>query len=306
MMQRKKSSGPNLNWNQLIFILGIVVIIVSISFFKTGNNNRQEALTDSKEIIQQNAVEEIKTEKKEKLTAWSIIKMTDWLLWPFILLTAAGIMLIAYYALNENQDKKYAQNLYEKKIHSHDIRGFARLVQNSATSRASQLMFQIIITFDKTKRAEPIGNDINQFIKSERDSFETFNKIIGFLSETAGALGLLGTVWGIFQTFHAGKMDGPTILQGMSVSLVTTLVGLIISLVLNMGATYVFTIFNNHLQVLTNKAEELRQVLLLVEKGSVPDTQQNKPETVVIDNVEEIHKAKTKNNVRRHFDLVYS
>ena len=88
---------------------------------------------------------------------------------------------------------------------------------------------------------------------------------MGFISDTAGALGVLGTVWGIFETFHGGKLDGPTILQGMSVSLVTTLVGLVISLVLNAGATSVFSLFNKQLSLLASRAEELRQALLFIE-----------------------------------------
>ncbi len=105
--------------------------------------------------------------------------------------------------------------------------------------------------------------------------------MVNFLSDTAGALGLLGTVWGIFATFHSGRLDGPTILQGMSVSLVTTLVGLIISSILNMGATAVFAIFNKQLNLLSSRAEQVRQALLNIEKRtqaqapvSPPDMQQ--------------------------------
>lgn len=213
------------------------------------------------------------SEQKEKLTVWKIIKMTDWLFWPFVFIIATGIMLITYRTLFEHREKTRSQTLLQKKIKANGIRGLVQIIRSGNPTRASRLMYQMISTFDKTNRAEPIGDDINQFLVSERDSFETFNRINGFLSESAGALGLLGTVWGIFQTFHAGKLDGPTILQGMSISLVTTLVGLIISLLLNMGGTYVFTLFNGQLNLLANRAEELRQALLYLEKKSNGDGQ---------------------------------
>ncbi|RME01197.1 MAG: MotA/TolQ/ExbB proton channel family protein [Calditrichaeota bacterium] len=149
-----------------------------------------------------------------------------------------------------------------------DLRRVIRLVQGGQPNRAARLLHQMIATFNKTGRAEPIGDDINTYLVSERDSFETFNRVMGFLSDTAGAMGLLGTVWGIFETFHAGKMDGPTILQGMSISLVTTLVGLVISLVLNMGTTTIFAFFNRQLNLLATRAEELRQALLYIEAKS--------------------------------------
>lgn len=217
---------------------------------------------------QTNQVDPNQDNAEEKLTVWKIVKMTDWLFWPFVLIIATGIMLVTYRTLFEHREKTRSQALMNEKIRAKGIRGLVQLIRSSTPTRASRLMYQMVTTFDKTNRAEPIGDDINQYLVSEKDSFETFNRINGFLSESAGALGLLGTVWGIFQTFHAGKLDGPTILQGMSVSLVTTLVGLIISLLLNMGGTYVFTLFNSQMNILANKAEELRQALLYLEKKS--------------------------------------
>jgi len=249
-------------WYQIILILGIIVMLVGISTLQAGAKRTNTAKIDNQNLQNPNP------EQKEKLTVWKIIKMTDWLFWPFVLITCTGIMLIIYRTLFEHREKSRSQSLLQERIKANGIRSLVKFIRNSGSTRASRLMYQMITTFDKTNRAEPIGDDINQFLAAERDSFETFNRINGFLSETAGALGLLGTVWGIFQTFHAGKLDGPTILQGMSISLVTTLVGLIISLLLNMGGTYVFTMFNGQLNLLANRAEELRQALLFLEKKS--------------------------------------
>jgi len=249
-------------WYYVIFILGVFVMLLGFSALQAQGKRNSRAKIENQNLQDPNS------EPKEKLTVWKIIKMTDWLFWPFVVITASGIMLIIYRTLFENRDKSRSQSLLQEKIKANGIRGLVKLIRNSNSTRASRLMYQMITTFDKTNRAEPIGDDINQFLVAERDSFETFNRVNGFLSETAGALGLLGTVWGIFQTFHAGKLDGPTILQGMSISLVTTLVGLIISLVLNMGGTYVFSIFNGQLNLLANRAEELRQALLYLEKKS--------------------------------------
>jgi len=262
----------------------VVLIIVSLilGYLLIQQNKKVDA---GKELSQQNAeVDKNKTisNQGEKLTVWNIIKMTDWLFWPFVLITAVGILLIIYHALVEHQDKTRAQHLLQLKIETSDIRSLVRDIKVSNLNRASRLMQQMITTFSKTNRAEPIGDDINQFVHAERDSFETFTRVTGFLSESAGALGLLGTVWGIFLTFHAGKLDGPTILQGMSISLVTTLVGLIISILLNMGATYVFTLFNRQLRLITTRAEELRQVLLYLEKNQGPKKQKEYREKIPV------------------------
>lgn len=280
MSKKMKSNRSGIKWYYLVFIFGLVITLVTMSTITAQvrkNNIENQSMTPSQNIGN--------AEQGKKLTVWNIIQMTDWLFWPFVLITAGGIMLITYRGLTEHREQTRGQALLRGKIRVNGIRGMLQMVRNMPTNRASRLMMQMIATFEKTNRAEPIGDDINQFVTSERDSFETFNRINGFLSESAGALGLLGTVWGIFMTFHAGKLDGPTILQGMSVSLVTTLVGLIISLVLNMGGTYVFTLFNNQLNSLANRAEELRQALLMLEKQKNGNSQ-HEP-----DNYKDVHVA---------------
>ncbi|MDQ7064355.1 MAG: MotA/TolQ/ExbB proton channel family protein [candidate division KSB1 bacterium] len=263
-----------LKWHYLAILVVAGLIIGSISTSQAVNKRKQaKAKTTQKAEAKQN-----QDGAEKELSAWDIIEMTDWLFWPFVLLTGTGIFLLSYKGLQEYREKSRAKWLLEQKIGSGDIRRVIRMVQTSQPNRASRLMHQMIATFNKTKRAEPIGDDINAYLNAERDSFETFNRVLGFLSDTAGALGLLGTVWGIFETFHAGRLDGPTILQGMSISLVTTLVGLIISLFLNMGATGIFAFFNRQLNMLANRAEELRQALLYLEAKSMRAEKVTEPE----------------------------
>lgn len=245
--------------NYLILFIAALVLLVGIVTIQAGNKNLQSTVTEN-EMLDETA------ESGKKLTVWNIIKMTDWLFWPFTIITAVGIMLIIYFTLLEHQEKSRSRRLMQSEIKPNDIRSVLQVIRGGESSRASRLLNQMIATFNKTNHAETISNDVNQFVSGERESFETFNRVTTFLSDSAGALGLLGTVWGIFQTFHAGKLDGPTILQGMSISLVTTLVGLIISLLLNMGSTYVFTLFNEQLKAISAKGEELRQALLFLEK----------------------------------------
>ena len=225
----------------------------------------------------------------QDLSVWHILRMTDWLFWPFVALMAGGLWLLIFRSLVEFQEKRRSEILYAEIDRLRDMQSLLEAIQNSASNRAARLFRQTVFTFNKTGRAEPIRDDANQFLSGERNSFETFNRVMNFLSDTAGALGLLGTVWGIFATFHSGRLDGPTILEGMSVALVTTLVGLIISSILNMGATAVFALFNKQLNLLSSRAEQVRQALLNIEKRtqaqapvSPPDMRQqdNQPQPV--------------------------
>lgn len=266
MIQKIKFRNNKLQFLCLAFLGILLVILISFGQSAGQNQSTQRTIVQNEQVqLQANAED---AANNEQLSIWNIILMTDWLFWPFVMLTIAGLLLISYRTLLEYREKTRAQEFYVKSAHESDINSLVETIQNSKPNRTSQLIHLMIRTFNKTGRAEPIANDVDQFLNAERNSFATFNRIMDFLSDTAGALGLLGTVWGIFVTFHGGKLDGPTILSGMSVSLITTLVGLIISLVLNMGTTAVFALFNGELKVLFTKAKETRQTLLSLEKRS--------------------------------------
>jgi biopolymer transport protein ExbB/TolQ len=214
----------------------------------------------------------------EKLTAWDILWMCDWFTWPFIFLTAIGLAFIIHRALLEYRQKVRAHRWLAQPIEYAGLTQLVKLINAGAPNRASLLFQQMLNTFNKTRKAEALQDEVNHYLQSEKDSLDGFNRIVGFLSDTAGALGLLGTVWGIFVVFYAGKMDGPSILKGMSIALITTLVGLIISLLLNLGSLAVFSLFNRQLKLISERAEELRQALLLFQLKSPVSPMSQEPQ----------------------------
>jgi len=248
------------NWCYLIFIVGIVILLIVALKFEAS------AKTENNRI--QNESQKETSSQLDRLTVWNIMEMNDWFLWPFIALLSAGIMLNVHRILVEQRDKSRSLPLLQTKIHANGVRSLVQMVRTNRHNRAARLFYQVISTFDKTNQAQFVNEETNLFLAGEKESFERFNRVNAFLSESAGALGLLGTVWGIFVTFYTAKFDGPTILRGMSIALITTLTGLIISLVLNFCGTYLYTFFNRQLNLLANKAEELRQALLYLEKKS--------------------------------------
>lgn len=287
------------------FILLAVMLALLVGFSTIQAQTRK---IQTGRIEQTTGIDETKrnSEPGEKLTVWRIIQWNDFLLWPFVVLTAVGLMLVIYQGLLEYREKNRSQSLLQTKFRANQIRAVVQMVRTSKPNRAKRLLYQILSTFDKTKQAEPIGNDINQFLAGERNAFETINRIVGFLSETAGALGLLGTVWGIFITFHSGKLDGAIILQGMSVALVTTITGLIISLVLNTGSIYAFTLFNRQLTQLADKAEELRQVLLYLEKKSANDLPEEKEPVKNVSPVKPIYQAEKHARIKTPLEIAFA
>ncbi|MDZ7343846.1 MAG: MotA/TolQ/ExbB proton channel family protein [candidate division KSB1 bacterium] len=198
----------------------------------------------------------------DQFTLWQIFEMCGWLFWPFAILTAAGLILLIYRALAEYQQKMRAYDLLVEPIDLATLAPFIKYLNLNQPCRAARLFNQMIATFNKTKRAESLQEDANYFVRGERESFEAFNRVISFLADTAIALGLLGTLWGIFATFHRSPINGEAMLRDMSIALVTTFVGLVISIALNLGVTWLHAFFSRQLKLLGVRAEELRQTML--------------------------------------------
>jgi biopolymer transport protein ExbB/TolQ len=266
-------------------LLALVVIqtaFMTMTFAAPKKNARPVAMAAQQpETDTTAAMEQATTSPLEELTAWDILWMCDWFTWPFIALTIFGLSLLIYRWLVEYRQKARAYQLLVQPIEVSTLSQFVKMLNMSPPNRASQLFQQMIAVFNKTNKAESLQEDVTHFVQGEKDSFDTFNRIITFLSDTAGALGLLGTVWGIFVTFYSGQMDGPTILKGMSIALITTLVGLIISLILNMGATSLHALFSRQIKLLTERADELRHAMLHLQAKSArsaTETATHRPE----------------------------
>ena len=59
--------------------------------------------------------------------------------------------------------------------------------------------------FSQQQDQADLHDEIANFVQFQQDRFDTFRRRVDFLSDTAGALGLLGTVWGIFTVFLPGS-----------------------------------------------------------------------------------------------------
>ncbi|MBD3166156.1 hypothetical protein GF324_06140 [bacterium] len=105
---------------------------------------------------------------------------------------------------------------------------------------------------------EDFTGEIEQNIATRKEQFGTFKNWMTFFSDSAGALGLLGTVMGMYATFWGGNLDSAAIISGMGMALSTTLLGIVISLLINLMTTWLNGFFDRQLDTMYKKAEELR------------------------------------------------
>lgn len=93
-------------------------------------------------------------------------------------------------------------------------------------------------------------------------SFDKGVFLLAMSSSIAPFLGLLGTVWGIMNSFfeigNQGSASLPVVAPGIAEALITTIVGLIVAI----PALFFFNYLNHHSEKLDNEMDDFREFLL--------------------------------------------
>lgn len=163
-----------------------------------------------------------------------------------------------------------------------------RNVDAAAKTTVFALFSKLYEIFKATRDTDGFNSEAANYIQYLKDKFNPFLTRLAFLSDTAGALGLLGTVWGMFLTFFSGSMEQKEIITGMGIALSTTIIGIVVSLILNTFATLVSNKFDAHLEIITKMTNDfqirlLRLGLAPISGGTVfvespPHPRHSKPE----------------------------
>jgi len=131
-----------------------------------------------------------------------------------------------------------------------------------ASARPSRLLglLRDLHGLKETRLAEQeLKGEIHRQVNFFHDKFNSFLSRLDFLSDTSGALGLLGTVWGIYVAFTEEALargDINLLIKSMGLALSTTFLGLVASIVLNLLSTEVYNLHNQVMAVMTEKGEE--------------------------------------------------
>ena len=124
------------------------------------------------------------------------------------------------------------------------------------------LISKLYEVYKATHDTELFNAEVASYNQYMKDKYNPFKTMMGYLSESAGALGLLGTVWGMFLTFFSGTMEQQVIIQGMGIALATTIIGIVVSLILNTAATIIDNQFDRHLELISKMANDFQVRLM--------------------------------------------
>lgn len=237
--------------------LGILLALTSSIFWGATRTFAQQAADTA------SAAADTGLGSSDGFLLWDLIGEAGGFQYPIFGLLAIGLFLISAKIYELYSDRRAAQELEEASLESMEMNRIAMLVANQKKSMLADLQATMLNVFQTTNDAATLHEEIANFIQFQRERFGTFKQRIDFLADTAGAVGLLGTVWGILRVFTGGGIDDEQrVLAGMGVALVSTLLGLVVSITLNLISTEVYSFFDNRLDQIEDKADELRFRLL--------------------------------------------
>ncbi len=199
----------------------------------------------------------------ERLTLASLLKQAGAWRYPIFGVFFLGLFFSFYQAIIIMMNSFHTKNIRRKKLDQMDISEIEKMVENSNCDMTG-LMDMLLRMYRATGKVETFDENISHFIRVLTEKTNSFRNWMSYLSDSAGALGLLGTVVGMFITFNTGggALQPEAIVQGMGLALITTLLGLVVSLILNLFATLINNAFSGNIEELLIKSDELRFAIL--------------------------------------------
>ena len=197
-----------------------------------------------------------------KLSINEVISLAGWMRYPIFFVLIAGVALILAEYMRIRMQMGQGKIFFDTKLSGLSPEQIQKESEKIKGGPIGKLFVNLGVHYQFTGHVDHFSTDLELFIRIMQDQFNSFKNWLTFFSDAAGALGLLGTVLGMFQTFFGGVLDKEKILNGMGIALVTTLLGLIVSLVLNFLGTFIMNLFNKKMDSIVHKVDEYKETLL--------------------------------------------
>jgi len=215
------------------------------------------------EIAVQDAVESETT-----MSFFDLLRQAGSIRYAIFAVFIIGLFLIVLKVFDVSSDKRRSTGLLGNSYQTMNLKEIVSDVSAETSHLMSNISSTLLNVYQTSLNAENLQDEISTFSRIQQEKYNSFAKRVDFLSDTAGALGLLGTVWGMFMVFSSGSLEKDTILAGMGVALLTTLLGLVVSITLNFFSTLIQGYFSGHLENVVQKADELRFRLLEISQDA--------------------------------------
>ncbi len=154
--------------------------------------------------------------------------------WPILAVLAAGLLALALASMRLVLDLRFARTMAGLPVDTLDAQDFEAALENNEPCLYRRLLRGMMQVWYNAPLASALGHEAGLVLQATRAAYGRTQRLVGFLSSTAGGLGLLGTLAGIYALFSAQTRDAQTIFAGIAIAVVSTLLGIVVSIILEL------------------------------------------------------------------------
>ncbi len=179
--------------------------------------------------------------------------------WPILAVLIAGLIVLMLRVVRLLRDHLSARPLMRLRLESTTIPVLMDARHRVADSLYARFLSGIL---QLRHSPEAIGHEVSDIATAAHSAYARTQRIVTYCSSTAGGLGLLGTLAGIYALFSAGTRDPQTIFAGIAIAVVSTLLGIVTSILLEFFETVMHGYVSRYIESAQTWAQEVRSHLL--------------------------------------------
>lgn len=184
--------------------------------------------------------------------------------WPILAVLIAGLVVLMLCLVRLFRNHLAARSLMRLHLESMSLSDLTCARQGATDSLYMRLLSGMLQLY---RSPEAMGREVSEIAAAAHAGYARTQRIVNYCSSTAGGLGLLGTLVGIYALFSAGTRDPQTIFAGIAIAVVSTLLGIITSILLEFFEAVMHGYVSRYIESAQGWAQQVRsRVLALSEE----------------------------------------
>jgi len=179
--------------------------------------------------------------------------------WPILAVFIAGIAVLMLCLVRLAQDYFAARPLMRLPIESMSYADLIQIQRGISESLYTRLLSGLLQLHHSP---EAMGQEVSDIASSARATYHRTQRMVNYCSSTAGGLGLLGTLVGIYALFSTGTRDAQMIFAGIAIAVVSTLLGIVTSILLEFFEAVMHGYMSRYIESAQTWAQKVRSQAL--------------------------------------------
>ncbi|MYD20360.1 MAG: hypothetical protein F4X05_12045 [Rhodothermaceae bacterium] len=204
-------------------------------------------LQDATQLVQDSAAVLPDNSPSSAQNILDVIGLAGGFQWPILGVFVLGLALLAQIIVGTYRDHVSATTLRKldiERVSTRDLRSAATLEGHSTYHL---LLRGVLRRFQLDTEHSSLVRAVSGILKAKEESLGITRRVVAYCSSAAGGLGLAGTLVGIYVSFASAGTDPNTVFVGISLAVVSTLLGIAASLMLEAADTFVMRFTSRHL-----------------------------------------------------------